>query len=178
MKIILFSRCVETELGAVDMASSADLLFPKACRWGSRLAGISFLMCVPQGPYKSYTIVPKLVVTEAVAIHLRAKKQKPLFSCKQLCLNLLFLLEMMGTALPHLGLMQSQQSAREHISPEGTVSSWHPPWSSRRWVEGAQRHWDRQKKTQRWTQARHPLRLFGFPATHADDPRLRLSHTS
>lgn len=79
---------------------------------------------MPQGPYKLYTIVPTLViVTEAVAVLLRAKKRKPLFSCKQLCLNLFFLLEVMGTARPHLGLMQSQQSAREHISPEGTVSS-------------------------------------------------------
>lgn len=83
-------------------------------------------------------------------------------------LIMLLLLEVTAAALPHLCLMSSQQSAREHISPEGVVPSWHPPWSDWGWVEGEQKHWDRQKHTQRWTWARHPLRLFGFPATHTD----------
>lgn len=78
--------------------------------------------------------------------------------------------EVMGTVLPHRGLMQSWQSAWEHISPEGIVPSWHPQWSSQGWVRGGgvQKHRDRREQTQRRTQARHPLRLFGFSATHAD----------
>lgn len=104
------------------------------------------------------------------AFLLRGISLLSLLCCKQLCLRFVSVLHRVTD------LWQFYSPAREHVSPVGFVPCWHPCRATpreRRMPRNVRNDRDRQ----RWTQARHALQLFWFPAsqTMATDPK-RLMH--
>lgn len=114
------------------------------------------------------------LVSGAVAILLRGKR-KPLFNWKQLCLNYVLCTGSDGSSSAASFLINvGANSLHESTSVLRELFHLDTPCGAAK--DDSRENRSTEIDTQGWTQARHPLRLFGFSVAHSCGCQRALTH--